>query len=360
MRRLIGFLAVFGLCLARPADAGDPDTPRRIALYFTGWYEWYTLSRVVAEESRDVAVPGFEAYRVSRQSDSRMHQESNVALYDRSRDEIFVGDVFDDPRRRAARHPFDAAADLPNVEAALTDALGLPVEARREGAARGALLPIVVRIREAEGAVARRDGFVSADGATLLLGEFRPLAETPAAFRAGLLAENRGVRPRSGSFTLAEFLDFQCDRCRVRTPMAEKLVSARGGALEFYFLPLVKGHDWSFAAAEAAAALASVSPELFARYMEALFSREGMTAEAARQLAADVAEAAGRRADFGAELSSGRARQRVARDITLAIRLGIGATPRFVHAGTLVAGERGVLEAYLERAAFAPRGAAPR
>lgn len=360
MRRLIALFALAGLLPAFPA-AADPETRQRIARYFTGWYEWYTLSQVVAAETREVAVPGLDAYRVSRQSDSRAHQESNVALYDRARDEVFVGEVFDDPRRRAGGRPFDSAADLPNAEAALTDAFGLPVEVKREGAARGALLPITVRVRQAEGAVVPREGFVSADGATLLLGEFRPLSESPATFRVALLAENAGVRPRPGSFYIAEFLDFQCDRCRVRTPAAEKLVAERGGALEFHFLPLAKEHGWAFAAAEAAAALAALSPELFVRYADSVFARtEGMKAGVARQLAADVAEAAGRRNDFEAELSSGRARQRVARDIALAIRLGIEGTPRFVHEGTLVAGERGVLENYLEHTGPSPKGAVPR
>ena len=74
-----------------------------------------------------------------------------------------------------------------------------------------------------------------------------------------------------------------------------------------------------------------------------------MTAAGARQLAADVAEAAGEKERFEAEISSGRARERVVRDVELATRLGVGATPAFVVDGRLVPGERGFLEGELAR-----------
>jgi predicted DsbA family dithiol-disulfide isomerase len=78
-----------------------------------------------------------------------------------------------------------------------------------------------------------------------------------------------------------------------------------------------------------------------------------MPAAAARQIASDIAEAAGAKEMFESELSSGRARERVVSDIRLAIRLGLSGTPSFLHDGNFVSGERELFEAYL-RGKLAP------
>ena len=113
-------------------------------------------------------------------------------------------------------------------------------------------------------------------------------------------------------------MDFQCDRCRVRTPDVRRLVLEKGGTVEIRFLPLVKQHAWAFAAAESAAALAAVKPELYRKYEESVFARsEGMSIAAARELATDIAAAAGAGEAYAAEIASGRARGRVLSDISL-------------------------------------------
>ena len=193
-----------------------------------------------------------------------------------------------------------------------------------------------------------------------MLGEFRPLSESPTAFREKLLGQSAGVRVEPGRFTVTEFMDFQCDRCRVRTPDVRRAVLEKGGTVEIRFLPLVKMHDWAFAAAESAAALAGVKPELYRRYEESVFARaEGMSVAAARELASDIADAAGVREPFAAEIASGRARGRVLRDIGLAMRLGIVATPAFLYRGTLLPGERGLIEDYLWESLPAPARSTP-
>jgi protein-disulfide isomerase len=205
-----------------------------------------------------------------------------------------------------------------------------------------------------------RGGYVSRDGSTLMLGEFQPLADGPAAFREKLLAQIEGIRTRPGRFTVTEFLDFQCERCRARTPEARRAVEEKGGTVEIRFLPLAKIHEWAFVAAESAAALAGIRPELYLRYEETVFARaEGMSAAAARELAADVAEAAGAREEFAAEISSGRARNRVARDVSLAMRLGVVTTPSFLFRGTVLPGEKGALETFLWESLPAPARRTP-
>lgn len=346
---------------AAPLDA-DPAARQRLIQFFGGWYSYFPNSRISVRETAEASVPGYEVYRVARRCESKLHEESNIALYDRARDEIFVGDVFHDSERRAANRPFDEPKDLPNVQASLQEAFGLPVRIDLGQSPVGALRSLTVSIREEKEALATRAGFVSMDGATVLLGEFHPLAEGAEFFREKLLKESSGVRPEhsgQASFSVTEFLDFQCERCRVRTPAVRKFVEERGGILEIRFLPLTKVHDWAFAAAEAAAALVEAKPSLYSKYEETVFARsEVLSVSAVREIGEDIAEAAGVKAEFEAELSSGRARERVLHDIALAMRLGISGTPSFIEAGTFVSGEKDLLEAYLreklEKPAAAP------
>ena len=357
------------LSCAAPFALAQPPARERIAGYFRAWYAHIPGSEVSVSPTREVVLPGFEAYKVERRSSSKSHQEENIAFYDAGRDEVFVGDLLHDPGRSNGNRPFDPGRDLSNIEASMAELFGLPVKVELGSTARGALLPLTISIRQDKDSdsFAARAGFVSKDGSTLMLGEFQPLAAGPAAFREKLLGQTEGARPRQGSptrqsrsgdgarFTVTEFLDFQCDRCRVRTPDVRRAVEEKGGTVEVRFLPLVKTHDWAFAAAESAAALAGVKPELYRRYEEAVFARsEGMSRAAARELASDIAEAAGARDAFAAELSSGRARARVLRDVDLAMRLGVMVTPAFLYRGTLLSGEKGLLETFLRESLKAP------
>jgi hypothetical protein len=327
--------------------SGDEETRRRLIHFFGGWYSWYPNSIIQVKASREVEIPPFETYRVNRFCESKLHQESNVALFDRSKDEVFVGEVFHDLGRRMAKRPFVASADLPLIEGSLAEAYGLPVKVTIAERGRGSLKPIVVTIHHKENAPVSIPGFVSDDGATLMLGEFHPLSSDAQAVRRKMLEDAPGIRAGKGSFYVAEFIDFQCERCRVRAPEVKKAVTERGGAIETHLLPLTKVHDWAFSAAEFGAALANLDPAMFAKFEDALFAREGMNASAVREIASDIAEAAGAKERFEAELASGRARERVVRDIRLAIRLGLSGTPSFLHEGNFVSGENELFEAYL-------------
>ncbi len=350
-------LAPLLCCALAFSSFAQPDARERIAGYFRAWYAYIPGSEVSVSPTREVVLPGLEAYKVERRSSSKSHQEENITFYDTGRGEIFVGDLLHDPGRSTGNRPFDPVRDLPGIEASMAELFGLPVKVELGSNARGALLPLTISIRQEKDSdsFVARAGFVSKDGSTLMLGEFQPLAGGPAAFREKLLGQTERVHPRQGRFTVTEFLDFQCERCRVRTPDVRRAVEEKGGTVEIRFLPLVKTHDWAFGAAESAAALAGVKPELYRRYEEAVFARsEGMSRAAARELASDIAEAAGARDAFAAELSSGRARSRVLRDVGLAMRLGVTATPAFLYRGTLLPGEKGRLETFLWESLKAP------
>ncbi|HKD19345.1 MAG TPA: thioredoxin domain-containing protein [Thermoanaerobaculia bacterium] len=347
MRRIL-FLAFLTAVLAAPARA-DEATRQRVTRYFTEWYSVCPGTRVTVAEASEVAIPGYTAYRAERACDFKNRNELNVTLVDAAGKQIFVGQVLHDDNRK--NQPFLPATDLPAIRGALAQEFGLPVAINVKGDGSGVLIPLSIRIQQVPGAVATLSGFVSHDGATILLGEFFPFDVAPADMRAKLIAESPGAPPPPAKaiFTVAAFIDFQCEKCRVRTPQVRDYAWSHGGALQTRFLPLVKIHDWSFAAAESAAALANVSPQLEDNYERAIFPKaETMNAKAARDLAADVAEAAGSRKAFEEEIASGRARDRVLADIDLALRLGLNGTPVFFFRGAWLSSEPDLAEHYVE------------
>jgi protein-disulfide isomerase len=326
------------------AETGYRD---RVLQYFGGWYSICPNSKVTAGPAPDIVLPGLEAYRVSRQCEAKNRDEVSIALVDAARDELFVGQVFFDTERHD--RPFVPTVDLPVIRATLQESFGLPVALRLGRERRGSLIPLTITLKLAENALPSLPAFVSQDGAALLIGEFHPFGVPPEQWRDGVLSESPGVSTSKGKFTVTAFIDFQCERCRVREPQVREWVAERGGAISIRFLPLVKVHNWSYAAAESAAALAAVSPALYARYEEAVFPRAGtMTESAVRELAVDVAEAAGSRPAYEAELSSGRARDRVVADVTAALRLGLNGTPVFFYRGVFLTSEPNLLEGYIQ------------
>ncbi len=346
MRRAV-VLAVLAMLAGLPARADDA-TRERVGRYFTGWYSVCPGTKVTVTQVGEIAIPGYDAYRTERDCELKNRNESNVALVDGARKEIFVGQVLHDDSRRG--QPFSAAADLPVIQGALQQEFGLPVTVTARGA-RGALVPLDIRIEQAPGALATLPGFVSQDGASILLGEFFPFGVAPEVTRAKILAEAPGAAPPQGKaiFAVTAFIDFQCEKCRLRTPQVRQYAWAHGGVLQTRFLPLVKVHNWAFAAAESAAALALASPPLALKYEEAIFPRAGgMNEKAARDLAADIAESAGVREAFEAGISSGRARDRVIGDINLGLRLGLNGTPVFFYRGAWLSSEPDLAEHYID------------
>ena len=347
MRRTLLLALIGAFVCALPARGAESPTDR-ISRFFTGWYSFCPETRVAVTPVKEVSIPGYEAYRVERSCSLKNRNDMTVTLFDPSRNEVFVGEMlYDDTRKN---RPFSEAQDLPVLQGILKDAYGAPVSISMVPGARGPLKPIRALLKLSEGASAPIGGFVSEDGATLLIGEFRSLAVAPEELRRRMLAESQGVRPRTGSYYVTAFVDFQCEKCRQRSPQIADFAWTHGdGGLEIRFLPMVKVHDWAFAAAETAAALANVSPSLYARYEQAVFPQSSsMTPESVRQVGADVAEAAGVGPAYREELSSGRARQRVARDVALAIRLGLSGTPAFFYDGVFLSSDTGLAENYID------------
>jgi hypothetical protein len=351
--RKAGLFALLMVLAGLPARA-DEATRERVGRYFTAWYSVCPGTKVTVTPAHEIAIPGYEAYRAERACELKNRNESNVTLVNDSRKEIFVGQVLHDDGRK--NQPFSAPADLPVIKGFLQQEFGLPVAITAKGGARGALVPLDIRIQQAPGAVATLSGFVSQDGASILLGEFFPFDVAPDVTRSKILSEAPGAAPAPKAvFTVTAFLDFQCEKCRVRTPQVRDYAWSHGGALRMRFLPLVKVHDWAFAAAESAAALENVSPMLADNYERAIFPKAStMNQKAARDLASDIAEAAHAKDAFEAEIASGRARDRVVADIDLALRLGLNGTPVFFFRGAWLTSEPDLAEHFIEAALSEP------
>jgi hypothetical protein len=303
-------------------------------------------TKVTVARVPEIAIPGYESYRVERTCDAKNRNEMSVTLVNTARDEVFVGEVLHSDAPRSG--PFSPEHDFPPLEAALRDAYGVPLSVKADPSAAGELIPLTVSLEQAQDATAKLPGFVSRDGATVLLGSFRPFNEDPRKIREKLLAASQGVRTRKGAWYVTAFIDLQCERCRKRIPEVRDFAWTHGGSVEIRFLPLVKMHDWAFAAAENAAALANVSPALYERYEQAVEQRAAsMTRAAAREIAVDVADAANARPAFDAEISSGRGRQRVMRDLDLALALGLNGTPTFFFHGAHLTGEAPTAEKFI-------------
>jgi protein-disulfide isomerase len=346
MRKTVVLALWMGLS-GLPACA-DEVIRQRVGRYFTAWYSVCPGTKVTVTEAREIAIPGYSAYRAERTCELKNRDESNVTLVDDAGKRIFVGQVLHDDSRKD--RPFEPAADVPMIKGVLQQEFGLPVAITAKGGVHDALVPLEIRIQQVPGAVATLPGFVSQDGASILIGEFFPFDTGPDAARAKLLSEPPAAAPpKKAVFTVTAFIDFQCEKCRVRTPQVRDFAWSHGGVLETRYLPLVKVHDWSFAAAESAAALANVSPALADKYEQAIFPKaQSMNAKAARDLGADIAEAAGARDAFQTEISSGRARDRVIADVDLALRLGLNGTPVFFYEGAWLTSERDLAEHFIE------------
>jgi protein-disulfide isomerase len=344
MRRT-SFLAV-SILLAAAATASAQDTSSRLSKYFTAWYSVCPNTRVTVSKVPQISIPGYESWRVERQCDAKNRNEMSVTLVNSAKDQVFVGEVLHSDAPRTG--PFSEEKDLPQLQAALLEAFGVPLKIQVDTSASGDLLPLKLALQQAENATATLPGFVSRDGSTVLLGSFRPFNEDPRKLREKMLSASPGVRARKAAWYVTAFIDLQCERCRVRVPEIRDFAWTHGGATEIRFLPLVKTHDWAFAGAENAAALAAVSPELYERYEQAVAQRAAsMSRAAAREVAGDVADAAGVRTAYEAELSSGRARDRVVRDVELALSLGLFGTPAFFFRGAHLTGEAGTAEKFI-------------
>src|SRR5262245_61423453 len=177
MRRTLS-LALFGVLAVSSAGAGAAEpTGERLSRYFAGWYSFCPETKVAVTPVADVRLAGFETYRVERSCALKNRNDMSITLFDPAKDELFVGEFLHDDTRQGK--PFSEATDLPALQSILQDAYGIPVTMELGQDARGPLKPFRGRLQLAPGASADVSGFVSEDGATLLLGAFRPLSTPP-------------------------------------------------------------------------------------------------------------------------------------------------------------------------------------
>jgi protein-disulfide isomerase/uncharacterized membrane protein len=162
------------------------------------------------------------------------------------------------------------------------------------------------------------------------------LATWASSIRVGMPVDPAAPRfgPDAAPIRLVVFSDFECSACKAFAPNLQKLVRAWGGAVsaEFRHFPgstscnrLMTRDLHPHACAAACAAEAARRQGKFAEYHDALFAAQGPLDDDALRRAAE--QAGLDLARFDADRNGPDARQRVADDVDLGIRLGVDETP---------------------------------
>ena len=162
------------------------------------------------------------------------------------------------------------------------------------------------------------------------------LASWASSVRVGMPVDPSAPRfgPEDAPIRLVVFSDFECSACRAFAPNLQKLLRAWGGAVNAEFRhfpgstscnPLMKRDLHPHACAAAFAAEAARRQGKFAEYHDALFATQGPLDDdalrhAAEKTGLDLAR-------FDADRNGPEAKQRVADDVDLGIRLGVDETP---------------------------------
>lgn len=204
----------------------------------------------------------------------------------------------------------------------------------------------------------RIPGWISSDRKLLVLGKWLPLSGDPRAWRRDVLSKLPGARSGSGRLVIHDFADLQCAFCKKRTAAVEEYLRshpALGATVEFHFFPLYQGHPWSVVSASAGKCLSSsIGADTFFLYAHGVFERqEALDADTVRSFAGDVAASAGSREKWDRCMAAKEGEKKALRDLEAGFELGVRATPTFFVDGTMVSGDDGVLERFLEQMAAA-------
>ncbi|MDQ5872728.1 MAG: hypothetical protein M3547_11065, partial [Acidobacteriota bacterium] len=56
-------LAILLLAFGPSSLRADEETRNRLIRFFGGWYSWFPNTMILVKETREVDLPGYEAYR---------------------------------------------------------------------------------------------------------------------------------------------------------------------------------------------------------------------------------------------------------------------------------------------------------
>jgi protein-disulfide isomerase len=139
-----------------------------------------------------------------------------------------------------------------------------------------------------------------------------------------------------GSFTLVEFLDYQCGFCRRAQPEVRELIASDGDIrLVVKEMPIL-GPGSELAARAAVATLISQGPEAYARLHDKLMAVQGQITDASLDQA--LAESGLDSAAVRVAMEDPEVERRLAATRALAEKLAISGTPTFVFDRRMVRG----------------------
>lgn len=190
----------------------------------------------------------------------------------------------------------------------------------------------------------RKQGAITADFASVLLGAPYPYDQDPVEWRQELFASSDLVMwdhpSKTAKLSIVEFSDFECPGCRVKWPLVKSLLEKYGpktahGMVNF---PLPSIHPWAFRAATAAWCLSQQDVKHLTDFKEHFYNlQQNMEVSMVRGTASDYVAGLGLDpGSFAACYLKEDAIKAVHHQMAMGSSLGIQATPTYILNGWMV------------------------
>lgn len=226
----------------------------------------------------------------------------------------------------------------------LSGALGSRVKMRWPSAPTRPSAVVVLAVEVATGyGWIRMPAAITMDGKQFMLGSTWPLDRDPRAVRRELLRD-APVRwdpgHESAVVQLVEFSDFQCPACKHHWATVKEVLGSTGSSVRHGMVnyPLTQSHPWAFAAAVAGECIGRVWPDRFLGLKEEFYRlQDSMSVETVKDAALGfLTQQALPDRPFADCFMKDPAVEAVLRQIELAQRLGVVATPTYFANGEVL------------------------
>lgn len=189
----------------------------------------------------------------------------------------------------------------------------------------------------------RMPAAITMDGKYFMLGSTWPLERDPRAVRREILRDARvswDPGHESAVVQLVEFSDFQCPACKYHWATVKEVLGKTGSSVRHGMVnyPLTQSHPWAFAAAVAGECIGQVWPDRFLGLKEEFYRlQDSMSVETVKDAALGfLTQEALPERPFSDCFMKDAAVEAVLRQIELAQRLGVVATPTYFANGEVL------------------------
>jgi len=344
MRR--GRLAAIALVVAGLASAQAPEeAAKRFVLAYVSYAPESSVD--VRVDARVTTPMGPYVVATARRSSLRGGEPEQLSLLiDPQSRQVTVGPLMPLP----PTNPPLSASTMPGfVETVLTPllsgAMGSRVRIRWPSTPTRttAVVTLAAEIASGYGWV-RMPAAITMDGKYFMLGSTWPLDRDPRATRREMLRDARvswDPGHESAVVQLVEFSDFQCPACKYHWATVKEVLDKIGSSVRHGMVnyPLTQSHPWAFAAAVAGECIGEIWPDHFLGLKEELYRlQDSMSVETVKDAALGyLTQQALPERPFSDCFMKDPVVEVVLRQIELAQRLGVVATPTYFANGEVLA-----------------------